>query len=130
MKDAATFRFYLIALLATVTVSLVATRLAYGRYFWPELASAWVLTALHGSGAWVINRRALNPDTTRFLLWGVGINGVRVLLLLATILMVHWLGVGHFQPFLVTTLIGYFCFLFSEVSALHVQGLKDTTTDE
>ena len=56
--------------------------------------------------------------------WGLGINGIRTLALLSIIYAAYSMNIKNFIPFIVATLVGYFCFLFVEIITLHLDTLK------
>jgi len=113
------FLFAMVATIACCMLFLQPTR--------PEvnaLLAAWLLALLHGFAVYIITRHALKFTDHKFFMWGLGMNGVRVLVLLTVLFLLHRWGMEYFQTFLAATLIGYFCFLFSEVFYLHHMSMK------
>ena len=116
--------FFLVGLALTILVSTAVTALAYGQLLPQPLLKAWLIAATHGLLFASFNHRAVGRNMTIFFRWGLVMNLVRIVVLLALIFLAQQAGMEHFDPFVVSTLIGYFCFLFSEVAHLARRNIK------
>lgn len=75
--------------------------------------------ALNGLAAAFVNGHAVGHDDRRFWLWFGGGHGVRVGVLVAVLLGAALSDIPGAPTFMLTTLIGYFCFLAAEIAALY-----------
>lgn len=111
---------YLGALISSATVSW----LAMSGWFGPGYVAVWgwafLLTVTLGSLVFYIHARLIKEGQVRFLYWGLGIHGARVVVLLSLFLLLHVLRVRGLLPFIAATVAGYFCFLFFEIAGLHL----------
>lgn len=110
---------YLGAMLLTAFLTFLFTRFDLHPAEFPAVLLGWGLAligALIGSGIKFI---ALRGDFGWFMIWALGVNGMRALLFIAIIVAAHQRSMAHFRPFLIAALAGYFCCLFGEVLLLH-----------
>jgi len=113
----------------TLVISLLfVTCLLYLRYdcvFLKETLLGLFVAGTNGLAAMWINKNAVANHSVQPLFWGLGMNGIRALSLLVVICLVHALSIPNFTPFLIATLVGYFCFLGHEVLSLHIESLRN-----
>ena len=112
----------------TLVISLLSVIcLLYFRYdcvFLKETLWGLFIAGTNGLAAMWINRNAVTNQTAQPLFWGLGMNGIRALVLLVVVCLVHALSIPNFTPFLIATLVGYFCFLGIEIISLHIESMK------
>lgn len=88
------------------------------------LLTAWIILGFNAVGAWLLYRRALGQDSTRFMLFGFLGSGMRVVATGAMgMLVAKELG-AQATPFIATLLIGYFVSLKFEIWILHRHALR------
>jgi hypothetical protein len=85
-----------------------------------DVGLGWALAVANGIAAALIYQRALNQGGNAFLLWALGVNGIRVLCALALVIALFVFVVTHQVAFLVAVLTGTACYLVSEVRILHL----------
>lgn len=110
---------FLAAGVLTILLSVPAVRYLHGAGQAFPLTAAWIVALFHGAAAFLINNRAIRLPAERFFIWGVGMNGLRVLGLLALFMAAYRWYPDHFRAFLTASMIGYFCFLFCEIWNIH-----------
>jgi hypothetical protein len=117
--------FFFLGLGLTIAGSTAVTWAGYGDLLPRPLILAWLVAAAHGFlFAW-FNRKAIGRDITIFLRWGLVMNVLRIVALLAVIFLAQFSGMENRYPFVVATLIGYFCFLFCEIAHLTLRNVKE-----
>ena len=84
----------------------------------------WALALANASTMIWINRASRTRERKKSVHWALGINGIRTLTMLSVIYAVYSCNMENFTPFIVATLVGYFCFLFVEILTLHLNTLK------
>ena len=84
-----------------------------------EFGFSLIFSLTHGFIALFITARAVERGPDRFFLWALGINGLRVFLLLLLLFFFKLDGRLDFMALLTGFLTGYFVFLFVEVAGLH-----------
>ncbi len=84
--------------------------------------AGWGLALVNAAAGYAVNRRALRGRGNEFLLWAVGANALRTLLLLAIIAVFLLAGVRGREAFLAAVFSGYFVFLTAEVRDLYQAG--------
>ena len=97
----------------------------FRKLFPMELLAGWALTLAHGALALWINVRAIGPNTTRFFLLGLGLNGIRFIFLVVLPAFIKKIDKGSFFPFAVITVWGYLVFMVSEIWTLHKRSMRD-----
>ena len=117
-------RSYLLAAILTAVFSCAAVGIGFHGIYGREILAAQALSMMHGATALWITHRALRHKDHSFFLWGLGMNGIRVLVLLAVVIGISRADGLGFQPFVTAVLIGYFCFLFSEIGYLHMASIR------
>lgn len=112
-------------LLGSLAVTLLAGPWAMksyaGVFLGREFAGAVLLSLTHGFLALFIAAHSVGPDSTRFFLWSLCFNALRVAALLGLFVWIERSGVWDFPAFLSVALVGYFAFLAGEVLSLHVR---------
>lgn len=115
---------FLAGLLLTLAATSAVITAAYTGFLLRPLAWAWGVSAAHGFLFAFFNAKAVGPDLNTFLRWGLVMNVTRVVALLAVIFLAGQSGMEHFDAFVVATLVGYFCFLFSEIAHLAAKNMQ------
>lgn len=83
-----------------------------------EALLGWLLTGALAAAGYFFLPRALGPDTTRFLVFGLGNQFIRLGLLLACFVLLTWTEKTSTLGFVSSGLISYFTHLFAEISWL------------
>ncbi len=112
------------ALMMAMAISSGLIYIFYHRFFIVEMGVGWSLAFVNGMVAFEINRNAVANEPGQALFWGLGMNGARAMTFLIIVFLFHSIDVLNFMPFLAAALVGYFCFLFCEILALHSRSLK------
>ena len=110
---------FLVAAVLTPILGLALQLALFHRVASTELIAGSILSLTHGALALSINALSVGLDTTRFLVRGLGFNGLRAAGLLGLLLWIEHIGIWDYPSFLVVVLVGYFTFLFAEVLSLH-----------
>ena len=71
-----------------------------------------------------IANKAIAGDFTRFWIWSMLINGLRVGVFLILLVTIAKLGVTNVQSFVLMTMLGYFAFIAAEVYGLNKHTLR------
>lgn len=120
-------RTFLFAAGLALILSAVLLRLGTGQWHPREWALAFLITLLHAAAAAAISRKALRSRGHGFFIWGLGMHGVRLVVLLLVLAALKRMGLQHFGPLALAVVTGYFCFLYPEILSLHRESLKDYT---
>ena len=83
-----------------------------------SVALAWALNAGLSFGVLILIPRALGPDTTRFLIFGLGAQIVRLVILIALFALALASEKSSRLGFVSAGLVGYFVHLFAEIAWL------------
>ena len=86
---------------------------------WGGLTLGWGVAAVSAAAGLSIKLMAVRGDLTRFLIWGLMVNGARAGFFLLFIVAVHRSGMAGFRPFLIAVFSGYFTCMVSEIAILH-----------
>lgn len=117
-------RFILSAAAAALIGSAAVLYACFERWHPGAWALAAILTLTHGFFSVWINVRAVGGGTTRFFIWALGFNGIRIALLLGVLAWAHRSGMRDFYPFLTAVLFGYFALMAGEILSLHTRSLR------
>ncbi len=120
---------YVLALLIAGGITLAITGIPTENGVWTALMAGWGLAAagaLLGTGMKAIGLRG---DFGWFMIWALGMNGIRVLFFVAIMVVAYRSDVAHFRPFLKASLAGYFCCLYGEVVLLHRISLRNWSSE-
>ena len=112
-------RYFIQAALAATLLTALALRLTHETLPQFEFGFSLIFSLTHGYFALFITARAIERGSDRFFLWALGINGLRVFLLLLLLFLLRLDGRLDFMALLTGFLTGYFVFLFAEVAGLH-----------
>ena len=84
-----------------------------------EQMMGWALAVANVLIAVVINRRAMVAKRKAAATATLVLNGMRLLLLILVLFLVRLSGMAYFQPFLIAAVMGYGCFMLSEVLTIY-----------
>lgn len=113
--------FLIGSFLVTTVIGPLVMKSYTGEFHGREFFAALILSLTHGILALFIAAHSVGPDSTRFFLWSLCFNALRVAALLGLFVWIERSGVWDFPAFLSVALVGYFAFLAGEVLSLHVR---------
>jgi hypothetical protein len=106
------------AVLASLALGAGAM-VAYGRPpVWPVAMMGWLTAVANAAAACVLARKAVGTRGTAFLIWGIGGNCLRVVLLLAILCAFVFRFKAVRGPFLLTFFVGIFTLIPIEIVEL------------
>lgn len=118
-------RYFLIGSFLAFIVPPIVMLLIFEAFYHPELAWAWILSAFYGLSGIVIRRRSKDIDPDHFLIWRLGMNGIRVIVFVAWMIVLRWWGIESFAPFVVASFAGYLCYLLTDVVDMYFESMSD-----
>ena len=110
---------YLIPVTLMILISLGIVYGVYGALYWDEMIVGWTIALSNGLLMMWINQISFRHRGQKSIFWGLVVNGIRAISLLMLLSILHTLEMMNFEPLIVTVLIGYFSFLYSEIYILH-----------
>lgn len=99
----------------TIALSMALTRGAHVN----EWLCGWGLAALNAGLATVIYLQAMKKKGPGFLLWAVGVSGLRAAGMVAVVIAVLVLAIRHPLPYLIAALTGTLCLMNAEAYYLY-----------
>ena len=121
------YQFFIsVVVIVFITVGILS--LSNQHYHLYEMCAGWALSLTNALTMIWINRSSRTREGANSVHWGLGVNGIRTLALLSIIYVAYSWNIENFTPFIVATLVGYFCFLFVEIITLHLDTLKPSTS--
>ncbi len=116
------------SMMITGIVFMVGSMIIINTYFQnlplKELFCCWLLVFINAYIGTFIANRAVNSDSSGFLVWGMLINGVRIGIFLIILLVIIKMNVVDKHAFAANTVLGYLIFLAREIYSLHTQSLR------
>ena len=117
-------QYFILTLAISIVLSVCILYSGFGELFLKELLCGLVLASVNGFVGNKMNRKAVYVYASKNPFWGLAIHFFRVSFLLILLLLCYVSSMQNFNPFLITTLTGYFCFLTYEVLDLHFTTLN------
>ena len=115
-----------VACVLAAVISVVATRLLFGRFYRLEVLAGWLITTVNASIFSFSSRKAIRNAPAGFFVWAILVNGLRFVGMIAIILTFWLLSLGHLGSFLLSVVIGYFVTMTAEIWSLYTLPLERT----
>jgi len=112
-------RYFAVSVVVCVAGSTMLVLATCDALYLREQMMGWALAVANVFIAVVINRRAMVAKRKAAATATLVLNGMRLLLLILVLFLVRLSGMANFQPFLIAAVMGYGCFMFSEVLTIY-----------
>ena len=113
-----------------ILLSALYAGLRYAPPVWGGWALGWTVAAAGAAAGLLIKISAVGGDLTRFLIWGLLINGGRAGFFLLIIVAANRSDMAGFRPFVVAVFSGYFTSMICEIAILHAMTIGGTNEHE
>jgi len=104
-----------------ISLILVATIhwINHNAFFSIELVFAWLLAYLNHFIGWQIKNKGMGNQANRFVIFTVGLSGLRLLILMAILLFIITYTKFHIFSFVSSFFIVYFIFMCFDIFIMH-----------